>query len=127
MSSIPSIVECLPGAVSALCSALCSAGANIPDTSDDLPEPETPVTAVIQPKGNVALIDCKLLCLAPLTLIFCLVGFLRLSGTGMICFPLRYAPVIDSGVFITSSGVPLATIMPPSRPAPGPRSQSQSA
>ena len=48
---------CLPGEVSALCRALCSEGASIPDTREDLPEPETPVTEVIQPNGKSTLIE----------------------------------------------------------------------
>ena len=55
--SIPSIDLCFPGDVSALCKVLCKAGAKIPDTKDDLPEPETPHTAVIQPSGKSTLTD----------------------------------------------------------------------
>ena len=118
---------CLPGDVSALCRALCSEGASIPDTKEDFPEPETPVTEVIQPNGKSTLIDCKLLCLAPLILILFLLGFFLLLGGSIFSRPLRYAPVTDSWLSITVFGGPFATTTPPSNPAPGPRSHNQSA
>ena len=64
-------------------------GARIPETSDDFPEPETPVTEVIQPSGNSTFIDCKLLCLAPLIFILSLVGFFLLTGGSMAFLPLK--------------------------------------
>ena len=52
----------------------------MPDIREDLPEPETPVTEVIQPSGKLTFIDCKLLCLAPLILILSLLGFFLFIG-----------------------------------------------
>ena len=46
----------------------------IPDTKDDLPELDTPQTAVIQPSGNCTFTDCRLLCFAPLIVIFSFFG-----------------------------------------------------
>ena len=80
---------CLPGEVSALCSALCKEGAKIPETRDDFPEPETPVTEVMHPSGKSTFIDCKLLCLAPLILILSLVGFFLFTGDSMFFRPLK--------------------------------------
>ena len=97
------------------------------DTSEDFPEPETPVTAVKQPNGNSTSMLSKLFCLAPNILRWPLNGFTRSVGTGIDLFPERYAPVIEPLALITAFGVPLATISPPSNPAPGPKSQSQSA
>ena len=48
--------------------------------------------------------------------------FRRSRGTGIFLRPDRYSPVMEPGVFITSSGVPAATISPPWTPAPGPTS-----
>ena len=61
MSSKPVIEICLPGVVSALCKVLCKTGAKIPEINDDFPEPETPLTAVIQPSGKSTFTDCRLL------------------------------------------------------------------
>ena len=46
----------------------------------------------------------------------------RRSGTGMTNSPVRYLPVSEAGLAITSSGVPSATMRPPCTPAPGPTS-----
>ena len=49
-------------------------------------------------------------------------GFRRVSGTGTCFLPVRYCPVSEAGLAMTSSGVPAATICPPFAPAPGPMS-----
>ncbi len=94
------MVLCLPGEVSALCRALCNDGANIPDTREDFPEPETPVTEVIQPSGKSTLIDCKLLCLAPFIFILSLVGFFLFVGNFVFFFrPAKICPGDSSFYF----------------------------
>ena len=69
-------------------------------TSVDLPEPDTPVTHVISPSGNVAVASRRLLPLAS-TMRSRRPGCAgrRCFGTGMRRRPLRYAPVSDSGSF----------------------------
>ena len=84
-----SFLNAFPGEVSALCNERCNIGARIPDTREDFPDPETPVTDVMQPSGNSTFIDCKLLCLAPLILILSLVGFFLLSGGCIAFLPLK--------------------------------------
>ena len=92
-----------------------------------LPDPDSPVTAVITPKGNLTFIFFKLCSLAPLISINIPLPFLRFSGNGIYFSPLRYCPVIDFSTFSTSLGVPCATTYPPCSPAPGPISTTQSA
>ena len=61
----------------------------MPDTRDDFPDPETPVTAVMQPMGKDTSMFCRLLCWAPFTFSFFLPGLVRLLGHGMDLRPLR--------------------------------------
>ena len=56
----------------------------------DFPPPDTPETHVIKPTGNSTVIFLRLLPVAPLTIIFLFVGFLRLYGMGILFSPLRY-------------------------------------
>ncbi len=97
-------------------------------TSVDLPEPDTPVTQVISPTGIDASTFLRLLPVAP-TIVICRSGSAatRSSGTSIWRLPDRYWPVSDSGLAITSSGVPATTTLPPCTPAPGPRSTTWSA
>ena len=90
-------------------------------TRELLPDPETPVTTVMIPSGISTSISLRLLTRAPRTLIHP-EGFLRSEGTGMNLVPLRYWPVIESGLAMISSAVPCATTRPPWEPAPGPMS-----
>ena len=60
---------CLPGTVRAPCSSLASALYRMSLTSVDLPEPDTPVTAMKQPSGNATSTSRRLCSLAPLTTI----------------------------------------------------------
>ena len=90
-------------------------------TSEDLPEPDTPVTQVITPRGKRTSMPFRLLARAFFTVIHP-VGFRRKSGVGTFRRPERYAPVREAGLFIISSQVPAATISPPLTPAPGPTS-----
>ena len=88
-------------------------------TSELLPEPDTPVTHVTTPSGISTSIFLRLFSLAPRTFNQP-VGLRLVAGTGILIFPLRYAPVIDSGHAIISLAVPTATTSPPFLPAPGP-------
>ena len=81
--SIPSISSCAPGDTSDPLSLRCSEGAKMLDTSEDFPEPETPVTAVRQPSGNSTSMFARLFCLAPTTLRWPLNGATLSSGTGI--------------------------------------------
>ena len=85
--SRPLRLECFPATVSALWRWRCTAGANNPETSQDFPEPETTVTAVIKPIGNLALRDWRLLCCAPLIEIHFLLGLVRFSGVVIVLLP----------------------------------------
>ncbi|MCY1435853.1 hypothetical protein D9M71_519610 [compost metagenome] len=104
-------------------SAVAVIGNRVLLISVDLPEPDTPVTQVNSPTGSSRLTLCRLLPRAPFSLssVFRLRG-VRLAGTAIFLRPDRYLPVSESGWFITSSGVPSATIRPPCTPAPGPMS-----
>ena len=123
---VPSIPSHSPGTVLALLSLLARVLYNISLTSELLPEPDTPVTQVITPRGNSTSIFLRLFSLAPNTLIEP-VGCLLVSGTSILSLLLRYAPVMDSLTFIMSFAVPSATTCPPCSPAPGPISTIQSA
>ena len=87
--------------------------------SELFPEPETPVTHVMTPRGKSTSIFFRLFSLAPFTVINP-VGFRRSAGTGIFIFPLRYAPVIDFLHLIMSFMLPAATTSPPCEPAAGP-------
>ena len=99
----------------------------IPLTKVDFPEPETPVTAINFPSGNLTDTFLRLFSLAPLTSIKRPLPTRRSVGTGIDLAPDKYCPVIDFLFLATSSGVPEAMICPPKAPAPGPTSMSQSA
>ena len=66
-------------------------------TSVDLPEPDTPVTAISVPSGNDTSIPCRLFSRAPTTVTcrYLSIGR-RTCGIGMLRRPDRYAPVTDS-------------------------------
>ena len=85
-----------------------------------LPEPETPVTQVNTPRGNFTFTFFKLCSVAPITSIDLPFDFLLFFGTSIFLLPLRYWPVIDSGICLISSAVPWAITFPPCTPAPGP-------
>ena len=126
--SIPSIESCVPGVSSVPCSSRCRTGASVPVTREDLPDPETPVTATMQPSGILTSRSWRLFCLAPfMTSHRSSWGLNLSSGRGISDLPDRYAPVMLSSLVINSSNVPLTTISPPSLPAPGPMSTIQSA
>ncbi|MCY1437466.1 hypothetical protein D9M71_536290 [compost metagenome] len=104
-------------------SAVAVIGNRVLLISVDLPEPETPVTQVNSPTGTSRFTFCRLLPRAPFSLSsFFLSRGVRSAGTAIFLRPERYLPVTESGWFITSSGVPSATICPPCTPAPGPMS-----
>ena len=57
---------------------------------DDLPDPETPVTAVIVASGTSMVTFLRLFRRAPRTVELPTASFLRTSGTGISRAPLRY-------------------------------------
>ena len=99
----------------------------MPEMRDDLPEPETPVIDVKQPSGMLTSMLLRLLCWAFLISNHFPFGVILSFGGSIERRPDRYAPVTESFAFITLLGGPFATTVPPSNPAPGPRSQIQSA
>ena len=100
----------------------------VEDTREVLPDPDTPVTATMQLRGMRTSMSCRLFSRAPLTTNqWSSSGLALSSGRGMLSLPERYAPVTLSLLVINSSNIPLTTMRPPSFPAPGPRSMSQSA
>ncbi len=58
--------------------------------SDDFPEPDTPVTEIIQPRGMSTVRSVKLFCLAP-NIVSCLLGsgVARSCGIGILLRPER--------------------------------------
>ena len=122
MFSKPSIFLCLPGISFELYMCFIAAVDNILITRLLFPLPDTPVTQVYVPSGNLTSIFLRLFSQAPLTSINFPVPRLLSFGTSIFSLPLKYLPVILSSLAITSSGVPLATIYPPASPAPGPTS-----
>ena len=77
--------------------ALVRAGAMVSVTSDDLPDPETPVTTVRVPNSIFAVTFLRLLAEAPVILRAPRPGLRRFSGTRIMRLPVRYAPVMESG------------------------------
>src|SRR6266446_5335504 len=78
-------------------------------TSELLPDPLTPVTAIRVPRGNETSRFFRLFCRAPLIVKVTgcpLFAILRLVGTGMACRPERYFPVRDRDERMTSGGGP---------------------
>ena len=109
----------------ATCVRCSLSSASTPNTSEDFPEPDTPVTAERQRTGNSASTFCRLCRQA--FLIFTLLPSpargVRFCGR---CLA-NQAPVTESGCAASSSSVPLPTTCPPCRPAPGPMSMIWSA
>jgi hypothetical protein len=81
--------------------------------SVDLPPPDTPVMHVNVPSGISADTRLRLLPRAPVTFSALPLPGRRFAGTCICRIPTRYCPVTLSGLRITSSGVPSATISPP--------------
>ena len=81
-----------------------------------------PVTQMNLPSGNFTSIFFRLFWAAPLTVRNLPVPLRLTSGIWMLRRPLRYCPVILSGHWATSSGVPFATSAPPLSPPSGPKS-----
>ena len=128
IASNPSILSWRPGDVSLPCISRNSAGAKVEATKEDLPEPDTPVTATIQPSGIDTSMLRRLFSLAPK---ICIhrpsSGVFLSSGIGIFSLPDKYAPVMLCSLEINSLNSPLTSTFPPSLPAPGPMSTSQSA
>ena len=74
---------------------------NISLTRELFPEPDTPVTQVITPRGISTSTFFRLFSLAPRTFSQP-VGCRRSGGTGMDLRPLKYAPVMESSHFMIS-------------------------
>jgi len=85
-------------------------------TSVDFPEPETPVTHVNTPSGIFTLMFFKLFSCAPSISIDLPLDFLLFLGTAIFFLPLKYCPVIEFSISLTSSAVPCAITFPPCTP-----------
>ena len=96
-------------------------------TRVDLPDPLTPVTAIMVPSGKSTVTLRRLCSAAPCTVITRSDTGRRTIGTSIARAPDKYCPVIDAGSASKSARVPLTTISPPCSPAPGPMSTIQSA
>ena len=119
---MPSKRSCLPGRMRARFSAAESFLLMISLTSDDLPEPDTPVTHVSVPSGMLTSTLRRLFSRQPNTRRKFPFPARRCAGTAMRRLPERYWPVMLSGAFMMSCSVPCAMICPPCTPAPGPTS-----
>src|SRR5450830_1004778 len=91
----PSIESCAPGRSDAPWRTRAAALNRISLTRVDLPEPETPVTAVNSPIGKRDLIFLRLFSRAPEIVIHFPVGRFRFRGTATESAPERYFPVRD--------------------------------
>ena len=87
--------------------------------SEDLPEPETPVIHVNRPTGILIFISSKLLALASIMDIHCLLGFNLFSGTSILFLPVMKSDVCDD-TFLRLFGFPENITSPPWTPALGP-------
>src|SRR5438105_13491251 len=94
--SSPLIESCAAGSVCEPYRWRDNAGYKVSLTSDDFPEPDTPVTQVSNPTGKVSATFFKLLPLAPvMTSCLCGSATARFFGTAILSFPLRYCAVSD--------------------------------
>ncbi len=121
---MPSTLRWRPGSVLARCRCWASERSKMSFTSVDLPEPDTPVTAIRQPERERD-VDVRAGCAraAPRTVTTSPVPGRRRAGTGMDRLPDRYCPVmealLDSSPPRPVTG-PACTTLPPCSPAPGP-------
>src|SRR6267142_2440986 len=114
----PSMRSCSPGRSWARWSIWARARYRMSLTRVDLPEHETPVTAVKVPRGILTAMPLRL-CSRGLWMITCLpLGDRRAAGTAIFSTPERNLPVREAGCAAISPGVPTATTCPPSSPAP---------
>ena len=120
--SVPLISLYAPGLTLAWFSSEARARYSIIFTRDDFPLPDTPVTQLKASRGNLTSRFLRLFSEAPRISRNLPFPVLRVLGTGINCFPLRYWPVMDSSQSRISLGVPAKTIFPPWTPAPGPTS-----
>ena len=118
--SIPNIFLCFPGFSLLWYNSWETFFTSISLIREDFPLPDTPVIQVNVPKGISTSIFFKLCSSAPFIFINLPFPFLLFSGTSILFLPLKYCPVMLFSFFITSSGVPQATTVPPLSPAPGP-------
>ncbi|MNJ23484.1 hypothetical protein D3C77_178720 [compost metagenome] len=92
----------------------------------DLPPPDTPVMQVKTPTGISPVTFLRLLPVAPETLSIRLrsMGRRPSAGSSISRAPVRYWPVRELGLAMTSAGVPSAHTSPPWTPAAGPMSMT---
>ena len=93
---MPSTLRCRPGSALARCRCWASERSRMSLTSVDLPEPDTPVTAMRHPSGNDTSMSCRLCSRAPRTVTTSPVPGRRRAGTGIDFLPERYCPVMDA-------------------------------
>jgi hypothetical protein len=112
-NSMPNMKSNFPARVFAPLSSAASALYTTSLTKEDLPLPETPVTAVIIPSGIEIVRFLRLFSPAPVIVKALPLPFLLERGTGIFLEPLRYFPVMEFSHDIISSAVPAHTISPP--------------
>ena len=94
--SRPIIFLCFPGFSFVLYKLDATDLYNTSLTKLDLPLPDTPVTHINLPKGNLTFIFLRLFSLAPLISINFLFPFLLSLGTSIFSSPFKYLPVNDA-------------------------------
>jgi hypothetical protein len=99
-----------------------SAGTSASMTSDDLPEPDTPVTAVKQPSGTSTSTPCRLCTCTPRSATWP-ERLRRIAGIGIGSSPRSQLPVRQSP-WRDFGRRAAATMRPPREPAPGPMSST---
>ena len=72
----------------------------------DLPDPDTPVTQVMIPRGKSSVTSFRLLPVAPDRVSAFPLPLLRCFGMAISRVPLRYCPVSESGLLMICCGVP---------------------
>ena len=110
--------------------AASSAGIRLSRIKVVLPEPDTPVTAVILPLGILTANGWTVWIFRVASLMIPLSNICLRAGREVrrsLAFPERNGAIMELGFFFISEIVPSATIFPPAAPACGPSSISQSA
>ena len=125
--SIPCTSSHWPGRLRAPFMAAARVLYRISFTRVDLPEPDTPVTQIILPRGKSTVMSRRLFSRALTTRRNLPLPSRRCWGTSTYLRPDRYCPVMLRLDLQISATLPAATISPPCTPAPGPTSTRKSA
>ena len=124
--SRPSIDFTLPGLIRVLRNSFKIDFVSTSLTSDDFPDPDTPLTTLNIPSGISTEMFLRLFSVAPFIFKNNPLPLRRSFGVGIVSLPLKNLPVNEFLFFIIWAGVPAAIMFPPWTPAPGPTSIIQS-